>query len=80
MSEPIDNYFAWVEDGRDGREGIIATIIPGMPSGEPTPLQGGSYEFVFKLRPLAEQHAKVSGHKVRLVQFRRDQVLEDISP
>jgi hypothetical protein len=55
VSEPIDNYFAWVEDGQDGREGIIATIVPGMPSGEPTPLQGGSYEFVFKLRPLAEK-------------------------
>jgi hypothetical protein len=42
--------------------------------------KGRSYEFVFKLRPLAEQHAKVSGHKVRLVRFRRDQMLEDISP
>ena len=80
MSAPIDNYFAWVEDGQDGREVIIATSIPGMPSGEPTPLQGSLYEFVFKLRPLAEQHAKVSGRKVRLVRFRRDQVLEDISP
>ena len=58
----------------------IATIVPGVPSGEPTPLQGGSHEFVSKLRPLAEQHAKVSGHKVRLVRFRRDQALEDISP
>lgn len=36
---------------------------------------------VFKLRPLAEKHAKVSGHKLRLVRFRRDQVLEDgLSP
>ena len=80
LSEPIENYFAWVEDGGDGREGIIATVVPGVPSGEPTSLQGRSYEFVLKLRPLAEQHAMVSGHKVRLVRFRRDQVLEDISP
>ena len=79
MSEPIDNYFAWVEDGHDGREDIIATAVPGVPSGEPTSLQGRSYEFVLKLRPLAEQHAMVTGHKVRLVRFRRDQVLEDIS-
>ena len=55
-------------------------MVPGLPSGEPTQLQSGSYEFVSRLRPLAEQHAKVSGHKVRLIRFRRDQVLEDISP
>jgi hypothetical protein len=66
MSEPIDSYFTWVEDGRDGREDIIAAIVPGVPSGEPTPLQDRWYEFVSKLRPLAEQHAKASGHKARL--------------
>jgi hypothetical protein len=31
LSDPIDTYFAWVEDDRDGREGIIATAVPGVP-------------------------------------------------
>jgi len=41
-------------------------------------LQSRKLEVAQQLRPLAEAHHRATGHRVRLVRFLRDDVLEDL--
>lgn len=73
-------YYAWVEDGADGREGVIAYALPFMPDRALSPLMARSEVLARRLKSYAEAHAEASGHKVRLVRFVRAEVLEEYQP
>lgn len=73
-------YYAWVEDGADGKEGVIAYALPFMPMNGLTPLMARTATLAQRLRSFAEAHAEASGHAVRLVRFVRAEVIEEIQP
>lgn len=70
-------YYAWVEDGEDGKEGVIAYSLPFMPMNGLTPLMARNLVLAQRLRPYAEAHAMASTHTVRLVRFVRAEVIEE---
>lgn len=73
-------YYAWVEDGADGREGVLAMVLPFMPMPGPSPLMARTLPLAQRLRIFAERHAKETGRAVRLIRFARDEVIEEIAP
>lgn len=78
MVKPINEYYLWVEDGDNGKEGVVACAF--LPSMGLAPLMARDYATAIKLRDIAERHAKASGHKVRLVRLQRERVMEEIDP
>ena len=69
--------FAWTEVDPDSGEGVITTMMPALDN-RLCNLQSRKLEVAQQLRPLAEAHHRATGHRVRLVRFLRDDVLEDI--
>lgn len=65
-AQPYETW-AWVELDDDGREGVIAAVIPGLGFMGPAVLQSRFLARAESLEPLARQHARASRHKVRLV-------------
>lgn len=68
---PLADLFAFVSVDEAG-EGIIASIIPDIGA---TLLVTGRLRITEKMKPLAEQAARQTGKRVRLVRFARAQVL-----
>lgn len=73
--EPIDQLLAWIIVDKSGQEAIVAQMTP-----------SGPQAFVFsnpalieKTRPAVERLSKSNRRAIRLVRFRRDEVLEDWS-
>jgi hypothetical protein len=62
--------WAWVETADDGREGIIAATIPSLPDFGTTALVNRSRSAVVDMfGPIAWEHARRSGHAIRLVRL-----------
>jgi hypothetical protein len=64
----IERLYAFMSIDDQGRNGIIASILPGLGS---TPLVTGSRKAAHALIPLAEKVAERSGKKVALFVFAR---------
>ncbi len=73
----MEAIYAWTDCGPDGKEGVILAIIPLL--GFKANLQHRDRNIVeTHFRSIAEGHAKVTGHKVRLVKFTREETLETL--
>lgn len=75
--DDMEAIYAWTEFDPDGGEGVIITFIPML--GFNATLQSRRLDIAEKLRPVAENHQKTSGHVVRLVKFTRAETLETIT-
>jgi hypothetical protein len=64
----IDRLYAFMSVDADGKNGIIAHILPNLGS---TPLVTGSRRVALKMIPMAEAVAKLTGKKVILYVFNR---------
>jgi hypothetical protein len=71
----MEAIYAWTETDPTGGEGVIAMISKG---GLNLLLQHRDKGFAMRFRAMAQRHAKVSGHKVRLVKFTRTETIEEI--
>jgi len=69
--------YVWAVKEPDGREGPVATIIPGFSLG-PIPLVTLSRKVADSLRPFALAHAEATGKPVRLVRFTEAETLEKL--
>ncbi|MGC2080723.1 MAG: hypothetical protein WA728_32860 [Xanthobacteraceae bacterium] len=65
----IEEVFAFMSIDEKGRNGIVASILPGLGS---TPLVTASPRAVEMMKPLAEEIAHRTGKPVGLFRFRRD--------
>jgi hypothetical protein len=76
----MEAQFVWVEDGDDGREGTVGLVMPQRGLMQGMTLCARSYDIAMAMRPMAESHARATGHAVRLVKFLRAEVLAEIAP
>jgi len=72
----IERLYAWVAIGPDGGEGLVSSVVPGMPGW--TPLIGADRERIESYRGLAAHAAKASGYSVILKVFENPRILEEI--
>lgn len=56
----------WLVEEEDGREGVIAALIPEAGMIQPLLLQNSKRELAEALEPIARQHGASSGRPVRL--------------
>jgi hypothetical protein len=64
----IDRLYAFMSVDDEGRNGIVASILPNLGS---TPLVTGSRRVALKMIPMAEAIAKATGKKIILYVFTR---------
>ena len=64
----IERLYAFMSIDEQGRNGIVASILPGLGS---TPLVTGKRSVARTMIPIAEKVAKESGKKVALFVFAR---------
>lgn len=74
----MEAIYAWTETDPNGYEGVIAVINGGKAKGFNLLLQHRDKGIAMRFRDLAKGHAKVTGHKVRLVRFVRAKVEEEL--
>jgi len=73
----MEAIYAWTEIDDGGDEGIIFAAIPII--GISGNLQHRRLDIVVKhFRPIAIEHARVTGHTVRLVKFARSETLDTL--
>lgn len=68
-SEPIERLYVFLSIDDEGKNGIVASILPGLGS---TPLVTGSRNAAGMLKPLAQDIANKTGKPVGLFAFRRE--------
>lgn len=66
--EKIDRLYAFLSIDGEGRNGIVAEILPGLGS---TPLVTGKRSVAKSMIPLAEKIAARTGKPIRLFVFQR---------
>lgn len=69
----MGELWAWLVLERDGSEGIVAAVLPGVGT---VPLVVATGRVAELMRPYAEVHARVSGRPVRLVRFSEVETVE----
>jgi len=79
MSEPIlhtpnneteiDTLYAFLSIDEQGRNGVVAEMIPGLGT---TTLVSASPNVAEKMKPLAQQIARKTGKRVGLFRFKRE--------
>lgn len=69
MTPPDTDLYVWQEKGPDGRWGVIAAVIPFLPYKSATLLCARMRQGIEVLRPIAELHAKETGHPVRMARY-----------
>lgn len=69
MAEPYECW-CWVERDATDREGVIAVVMPSALAMGPMPLQSRREDLAEQMRPVAEEHGRLSRHSVRLVHLR----------
>jgi hypothetical protein len=70
----IERVYAWIATDRTGEDGICAA----QGRDGPVPMIGSDKERIESLRPFAEGLNRMQGYPVRLVEFTRMIVLEDM--
>ncbi len=70
----MTSIYAWTGEDPEFGEGVIFTWIPLL--GMAGCLQHRRREIAEKFRPIAQNHAARTGHKVRFVRFDRAEELE----
>lgn len=64
----IERLYAFMSVDTQGRNGIVASILPGLGS---TPMVTGSRRIAHKMIPIAEALAKSTGRTIGLFAFER---------
>jgi hypothetical protein len=76
VEEPIDELYAYVVVGPDGREGILGGFIGSgwmcFVTGRP--------DLADRMRASAVEIARATGVKIRLVRFTERKYIEDVEP
>jgi hypothetical protein len=71
-----DSIYAWQVQEPDGKWSIVAASVPSL-GNETWPLIHRDMAFVkHRLKPLAEQHAQLTGQPLRLARFNLVEVLD----
>lgn len=73
------SLYCWQELGSDGRWGNITAIIPFLPQLGATLLVARDYQAMAILRPIAEQHHKRTGKRVRFARYDEAETLDEIA-
>jgi hypothetical protein len=68
----IGKVFVFMSIDAKGRNGVIASVLPGLGS---TPLVTGSARVAEKMKPLAEEVARRTGLTVGMFKFTREEML-----
>lgn len=68
-TERIERLYAFMSIDDEGKNGVVASILPGLGS---TPLVTGSRKTVELMKPLAQEIAARTGKPVGLFAFRRE--------
>lgn len=71
----MEAIYAWTETAPGDKEGVIAAISRG---GFNLLLQHRDKGIAMRFRNMAINHAKQTGHKVRLVKFTRSETVEEL--
>jgi hypothetical protein len=70
--------YAWVELEPDGKQGIIAAIVPGLERFGPVLLHHRTRALAERFADLAARHAEASGRPVRFVEYRQTQIISGV--
>lgn len=74
MTDNGDTLYAWQVQEPDGSWSIIGAIVPGL-NDMVMPLVGRSHALMGKVAPIAIDHARITGQRLRFAEFGLDEVL-----